>query len=276
MKKIQATKRPIDLEQYKLRSARESDYSTLIRESCLIYEGDQLMIAYIELDLDCTDIVSALNRIHYETGYRTGGLKSTSRIFGYSPRNTLRKDFCSATSLAQESPEDHQIICDYAVKVSQYYQQFNPDLYQSHDQTTSDHVVGEFRIKDAPFTSGIINKNNPLKYHFDTGNFADVWSGMLVFKHNIIGGYISVPEYDLGVELRHNSLFMFDGQGLLHGVTPMQKLSDDAFRYSIVYYSLRQMWNCLPITDELLRIRKLRTEREEKRLQKRTKQDIQR
>lgn len=274
MKSISVSKKLIDLDQFKMRSAKEADYSTLITESTLIYEGDKLMVAYVELDMDCRDVVKALQTIKYEKNTRTSGLVTTSRIFGFSPRNILRKDFCSATSLAKEQPGHHATIAAYAAKVGEYYEQLNPDLYNQHQHTTQQHVIGEYRIKQSPFTSGIINKNNPLKYHFDTGNFEDVWSGMLVFKQDIQGGYLSVPQYDVGFELKHNSLLMFDGQGLLHGVTPIKRMSRAAFRYSIVYYSLRQMWNCLPITDELLRIRKLRTEREEKRSQPRTKEEV--
>jgi hypothetical protein len=264
-KRIEGQRVGLDLEAYKMRSAVEGDYHTLIRENTLVYEGDTLMIAYIELDLDCTAIVNALNRIHYSKSYRTAGLPTTSRIFGFDPRKALRKDYCSSTALATEQPEEHAIVCDYAAKVSDYYQSLNPDLYGQHAATTEEHVHGDYRIKQSPFTSGIINKNNPLKYHFDTGNFADVWSAMLVFKHQVTGGYLSVPEYGLGFQLKHNSLFLFDGQGLLHGVTPIKRHSPDAFRYSIVYYSLRQMWNCQPLSEELLRIREKRVEREEKR-----------
>lgn len=276
MKTIQAKRIAIDLADYKMRSAKESDYQVLVSEDTLVYEGDRLMIGYIELDLDCSDIVNALLRIKYTKDYRTNGLPTTSRIFGFNPRAPLRKDFCSATTLAKESPNDHAIITNYAAKVAEYYRNLNPDLYGKHDQETKDHVVGDYRVKDSPFTSGIINKNNPLKYHFDSGNFRDVWSCMLVFKRDVEGGYLSVPEYGLGFELKHNSLFMFDGQGLLHGVTPIKKNSPRSFRYSIVYYSLREMWNCLPITDELLRIQQKRIEREEKRVSsnKRTKEDF--
>jgi 2-oxoglutarate-Fe(II)-dependent dioxygenase family protein len=276
MNKLEAQRIEIDLADYKMRSAQESDYHTLATESTLIYEGDTLMIAYVELDLDCTQIVETLQRIHYEKDFRTDGLPTTSRIFGFMPRNVLRKDFCSATKLAKDAPADHAVITDYAAKVADYYRDLNPALYEKHLEATDQHVVGDYRVKDSPFTSGIINKNNPLKYHFDTGNFRDVWSCMLVFKRDISGGYLSVPQYGLGFQLKHNSLFMFDGQSLLHGVTPIKKDSPRAFRYSIVYYSLREMWNCLPITDEVLRIQQIRTRREEQRLgdKKRSKEDF--
>lgn len=266
MKTLSAQKIDLDLEDYKMRSAQELDYHTLITEDTLVYEGDTLMIAYVELDLDCSPIVEALQRIKYEKDYRTAGLPTTSRTFGFSPRISFRRDYCTASKLAKDSPKDHAVITDYAAQVATYYRNLNPELYEKHLHDTDAHVIGDYRVKDSPFTSGIINKNNPLKYHFDRGNFKDVWSCMLVFKQDIGGGYLSVPQYGLGFELKHNSLFMFDGQGLLHGVTPIQRRTAQAFRYSIVYYSLRQMWNCLPITDELLRIQKKRIEREEKRV----------
>ena len=36
---------------------------------------------------------------------------------------------------------------------------------------------------------------------------------------------------------------------------------DDSYRYTIVYYSLEQMWKCETITDEIIRIRKKKKEK---------------
>lgn len=74
-----------------------------------------------------------------------------------------------------------------------------------------------------------------------------------------------MPEYGVGVSLPHNSVFMFDGQSVLHGVTPITKTSNQAVRYSIVYYSLQQIWNCLPLSEEVARIRNVKTQRERRR-----------
>lgn len=87
----------------------------------------------------------------------------------------------------------------------------------------------------------------------------------MVFKGDVTGGGLNVPEYDIHFTLADHSLLMFDGQGLLHGVTPFKLTKPGGYRYSIVYYSLRQMWNCLPPNAEVNRIRKLKTEREFKR-----------
>lgn len=75
-----------------------------------------------------------------------------------------------------------------------------------------------------------------------------------------------MPEYGIGLEIGNRSVTLFDGQAVLHGVTPITKLRDDATRFTVVYYSLRQMWKCEPLGAELARIRRKKTERERKRL----------
>ena len=58
---------------------------------------------------------------------------------------------------------------------------------------------------------------------------------------------------------------MFEGQNILHGVTPFEKLSSDSFRVTIVYYSLKEMWKCLEVDDEIVRARTSRMFSELKR-----------
>lgn len=267
MKIIEAKKKELNLKDWIKRSAKESDYSTLIEEPCVITENGKVKIIYDFLQEDTTDVQQALKRIKYTTGKRSRGLVSTSRIFGYRPRNEMRQDFCSSTSLASEHPKEHNVIASLALKLEPFYAKFNPEQYEQHKKESEEKIKKNWRIgSKSIYTSGIINKNNPLKYHFDTGNFVDVYSTMIVFKHDVEGGFLSVPEYDLGFKLPNNSIFLFDGQGLLHGVTPIKQLSKDAYRFSVVYYTLKRMWQCLEVTEELARIRQQKTVRERTRL----------
>jgi hypothetical protein len=257
----------IDPRKFVKRSAMEGDFSRLITKSSIVVDDDtnEILFVYKLLDFDTERILWALNNIRYDVSERTSGLKTTSRTFGYLPRNVLRRDFCTTTSMAQEHPKQHAIICQYGQQISALYSDFTPETYSRHKAVMRAKVLDEWAIKDSPFTSGIVNKNNPLKYHFDSGNFEGVYSLMLGFKKDIEGGYLSIPDYDVGAEIANNSVFMFDGQEILHGVTPIKRKSMNATRYTIVYYSMQQIWNCLPLTDELARIRKIKTEREEKR-----------
>lgn len=267
MRELLLTKQPVDLKQFVKRSALEEDYDLLIDDDVVAIDAEtkQIIFVHKKLDFDDSNIMWALGRIKYEENVRTAGLKTRSRIFGYNPRNVVRKDFCSATSLAVKQPGEHAAVCRYGVQIAELYSKFTPEVYAQHQEIMASKVLDEWQIKDTPFTSGIINKNNPLKYHFDSGNFKGVNSCMAVFKKDIRGGYLSMPEYRVGVILPHNSVFMFDGQSVLHGVTPITKTSLEAVRYSIVYYSLQQIWNCLPLTEEVARIRNVKTDRERRR-----------
>lgn len=268
MKTLLAKHKELDLKSFVKRTALESDYSTLIKEPTLIRDADndELKVIYDIVNLDTKEIVDALKVVKYHEGKRTRGLVSRSRIFGFRPRHPIRGNYCSSTSLAIEHPTEHQIVCNLAEKIEDYYSKWYPEGYQRHLKMSEEKVQAEWRMNGkSAFTSGIINKNNPLKYHWDTGNFNDAFSMMIVFKNDVQGGYLSVPEYDIGFELQNNAVIMFDGQSLLHGVTPIYFANENAHRFSVVYYSLKQMWKCLEVTEELAWARKTKTERERNR-----------
>lgn len=266
---LKRTKSPIVLADYKRRSAIEDDFNDLITEPTIIYDEteEKVKIVYLELVDNHRPLVAALKKIDYRRDSRTSGMLTESRTFGYLPRTTLRRDFCTTSLLAHEQPKAHEMVMSYAERVSTYYEQYEPELYSEH-QREVERILPDYKIDKTVFTSGIINKNNPLPYHHDAGNIRNVWSNMLVFKNRIEGGYLCVPEYDCAFELKDNSLLMFDGQNLLHGVTPIKKKHKDSHRFSIVFYSMQKMWNCLPPEQEIERIRKIRQEREFRRLEK--------
>lgn len=267
MNTIDITRREVDFAQYVRRSALESDYSTLITEDTLVTENGVPRILYAKLDPELTKYIrQACKNIRYDVSTRTSGLKTTSRIFGYNPRNEIRKNFCSTTSMANEHPAEHAVICEFGKHLTELYATYFPQIYAIHDAVVNERVRDGWRIEKTPFTSGIVNKNNPLKYHFDAGNIKDVLSNMVVFKRKVGGGYLSCPEFDLGFEVADNTVILFDGQNILHGVTPIKKYAADFYRYSVVYYTLQKMWSCLPIDEEIARARNVRVQREKKRV----------
>lgn len=267
MKIVQLHNKNLNYKDFIKRSAQETDYETLITEPTIGVENGEIKFIYdfIPDTFDTSDIVSSIKSIKYHEGKRARGLVSRSRIFGYRPRLELRADFCSSSSLAIESPKEHAIICNFAKEIEKMYFNNHPEGYNKHKEETNK-IKKEWRIGEGIFTSGIINKNNPLKYHFDTGNFTKVYSCMPVFKSEIRGGHLALPEYGLGVELKNRSIFMFDGQSIMHGVTPIKYNKEDSYRFSVVYYSLKRIWACLEIDEELARIRNKKTSRERSRV----------
>lgn len=240
-----------------------SDSRETISEPCIVYEEgvDKPLVLYTYAEVDTSAVLHAVRNIEYVKGKRARGLYSISRIFGYRPRLTMHHDYCSITSLAFDSQEKHEVICDFAKEIERVYRENIPDVYEKHKEMVSS-VLPEWRIKDTVYTSGIVNKNNQLKYHHDTGNFNEVYSAMLVLRSGTRGGNLLLPEYGVQFQLKNNAIFIFDGQSVLHGVTPIFYDYPEAYRYSLVYYSLKQIAKCLPLKEELERIREVKMKRE--------------
>jgi len=267
IKTIEIQRNSLEIKDFVKRRAATSDYKTLITEPCLITEKGVPRILYSKVDpSESKQVRSAVKAIKYSTATRTAGIKTTSAIFGYNPRNTIRKNYCSATAMAVNDQERHADICAFGETLAKLYSEYFPDVYKMHKGVVNSKMLPEWVIGETPFTSGIVNKNNPLKYHFDGGNIKDVLSNMVVFKHGVVGGFLSCPEFDIGFECADNTVILFDGQNILHGVTPIQKQIESAYRYSVVYYTLQQIWNCKPISEEIIFARQNRAKRERNRV----------
>lgn len=272
-KTVQITRKPIDQKEYIKRSARDTDYSNLITESTIITdENNRIAIVYLVIPEIPDFFTRVLTSIEYHKNRRIAGLTTEGAIFGYMPREQIRKDYCSSTALAVRDPSAHKAICNFGKFLTKLYKQHAPEVFQQHSKIMKDSVLEEWSIPETPFTSGIINKNNQLKYHKDAGNFNKVYSNMVCFKKGCKGGYLSIPEFDIGLDIANKSILLFDGQDIVHGVTPFRLATQypKSYRFTIVYYSLKQMWQCKPITEELDRIRTKKTEREIKRYKRLT------
>lgn len=271
MRKIILKKKTnFDPKEYVYRTAIESDYSRFINEDCTLIDEDtgKIIAVYFTMPKTPSKLLKALLTIKYETNRRLKGLITHSRIFGWRPREKIRNDYCSSASLAKKYPKEHAEIVNFAHVLTKYYKKFAPGIYDEHNTIATDNILEEWMIKGTPFSSGIVNKNNELHYHYDTGNFKNVYSNMVAFKSNIRGGFLSIPEYAIGLEIATNSVLLFDGQKLLHGVTPIKLLNANSYRYTVVYYTLKSMWNCEPLTKEVARYKKERTELEKRRFQR--------
>lgn len=249
----------IDLKKYRERSAVEADCSTLIdKDTTVLLDGKPLVVYIANVSDESEKLFDALTKIRYDKNTRTRGLVTSSRIFGYAPRNAIRNHPCRSTSLARDSPEENEILKQFASVAADLYNKTNAALAERHQRMTEENVLPNYRMDGSMFTSGIVNHNNPLKYHFDSGNYVGVWSAMFAFKRDVEGGHLACPELDLAFKCSNHSLTMFDGQSILHGVTPIKKLTKDAVRYTVVYYSLKSMWSCEQPKDEVERMRNKR------------------
>jgi len=261
---------PLDLnyKDYIKRPAHPKDYTNLIKGDAIVIDSstNEIVVVYMKLpEKEIKLLREVVKRVHYQKTRRTSGLSTDSRIFGYMPRETIRKDYCSSSALVRDQPKYHAIIANFGARLAQYYQQLAPEVYTEHKKIADEKILPEWRIKGSPFTSGIINKNTQLNYHFDTGNFRDVYSNMIAFKNQCEGGYLAFPMYDMALEIGDGTIAFFNGQKHLHGVTPFTK-GVGGYRFTLVYYTLQQMWKCDPVDEEVARIRDRKTNREKNRV----------
>lgn len=264
MIEFKLSRREINTKALIRRTVAESDTEHVISEPGIYCLDGKPLIIYGRFGARYDKMLWALKSIDYQSSTRTNGLKTHSRIFGFRPRIPLRSDFCSTTAMALTFPTQHSIVCEFGQMLGWIYRSFSPETFERHAELLKT-VRSEWIIPGTPFTSGIINQNNPLKYHFDTGNFKDVLSCMAVFRHECDGGFLSVPEFNSRFMLDDHTFFLFDGQEILHGVTPIKKWNSTSYRYSVVYYALRSIGDCQSCEEELKRIRVLKRTREQKR-----------
>lgn len=240
--------------------AFENDDPIIDEDTIIVDKNtEEVLLIYKDTDelLDTGRMIEALSKVKFSVNKRTNGLVTQSEIIGYRPRmvGLAGKKTCSKTAFGNKYKSIEDDLFAVAKSAEKLYGEFAPSRYQNHS-TLAENVREEYLMPETHFTSGIINKNNPLKYHLDTGNFKDVFSIMLGLKKDIKGGYLHIPELKVNLRISNGSLSMFDGQRFVHGVTPMLGTSDTSYRFTIVFYSLVQMWNCLETSLEVANAKK--------------------
>ena len=222
-------------------------YARLIDFDCLIKIPGHFRLLYKRLDIDLKELETACRTIKFTSGTRAAGLKTVSKPFGYKPRVAIRDNVCSMAQMAVDYPWQHKVFMDFGRVVSREFRNSMPIEYKIHTSlVNAKPILSDYMIEGTPFSSGIVNYNNSMNYHLDRGNVPMALSCMVVLKRDVSGGILSLPELEIGIETDHSTLLVFAGQQLLHGVTPIEKESESGFRFSMVYYCMDRMWQCLP------------------------------
>lgn len=260
----------------KRQKATKRDYKKLISENTIIslFDSDKLvermMYFILPNSIKTTAIRISCHQLDYAITERTNNLQTHSKVIGYTQRNGIRNNECSLAISSVETPKAHEIMMRLGKYVAKIYKQYLPMEYEDHIQKLKQKektILDEYIIPETPFTSGIVNKNTALTYHRDDGNIPNTMSCMLTLKNEVSGGYLVFPELEIAFECSNNSLLFMNGSKWIHGVSPFNLASKNGYRYTIVYYSLKGMWQCLPIDMELEHARKfeLRNKKNEKK-----------
>lgn len=204
--------------------------------------------------------------------YRSAGIRNLSRSFGFIARNqVLQRNACRVCSGAIEANASHTGLVTAAAPLADLEREMVPDRYDADMAMVSEAVLPEWRMAPtAPWTSGVVNFDSPLPYHYDRNNF-DCWSAMVTIRRGAAGGHLHCPGWGLSPDgpslvlpCADGDVVMFNGQRLLHGVTPLGLMqSATSYRISIVYYAVSRMRECLKFEDEVRAGRVSRSARED-------------
>lgn len=243
----------------------EQHADQLISEDCEIWVDGVKVLTYLK-HFPMEDLRAAVRAVdNISVSRRQSGVPSQSRVFGFSPRMPVQqRDYCASATLNREFPASKDVLFYYAQVFTHLLETHHPERL-AVSRAALEKVKPEWIIPGSVFTSGIINQDNPLQYHYDGGNFEGTWSAMAVFKEQTTGGHLALPEFGVKLACQDSSILIFDGQSELHGVTPIRKMSADAYRFSIVFYSLAQLCKCGTPSEELRRAQVQRTQVEMKR-----------
>jgi hypothetical protein len=199
------------------------------------------------------------------TTYRASGIRNESQVFGYVGRRALlKREGCRACSAADSAPDAHAVLVDAARELAAHFTILHPSQARADRALVESRVLPDWRMAGSWWTSGVLNRTSALGYHYDRNNFRGTWSAMICCRRGVRGGHLHLPGYDVVIPCADGDVVYFPGSLLMHGVTPFTRTTDDAYRFTAVYYSVSGMAHCGPADVELAAARTARTAREER------------
>lgn len=262
---IEVTKKDVDHKALVKTVPKRGHYSRLIRSNTQLVLDGRVVAIYLYIPaamLEDLRFVALNSEIIKST--RTGGLSTQSAVYGGLPRIAVRGAACRLTYNTLKHHGLHTKVAAFSHFLSGIYARYLPEEYERNNQLIQGNVEPDYILGDetTPFTTANFNINHAIRYHTDTGNFRGVYSNVLILKKGVVGGFLACPEFDLAFEQGDGALAIFDGQAILHGVTPIKKTHPAGYRCSTVFYALETMKHCYPFQQELEHVRSWRTNAE--------------
>lgn len=244
-----------------------SGKGTILEPDTLIEDADGEPIGFtIDMSnkINLAWLTARMHKIKWNNGkrQRMSGITNVSRTFGFSPPVPLRRRYGATLSTFDlENKQESKVLRHLANVCWDAIEELLPSVAQTHLQKMEG-VHKDWWYGGSPFTAGIINNSAALPYHIDRGNIDGTWAALICLRKHMDGGMLHVPELDAYFSLPHMSIAIFNNQKLWHGVTPFEGRNKFSERYSIVYYSKREMLDAAPLEQEAGRAAKRRTKHE--------------
>ena len=221
----------------------ESDCSDLVASDTIALEidrGDRGLFVYARTQDDLSVLREELLALEYIPTMVLGKL-TRSRHFGYQTGQSDRPDTCGEVPLNNQRLRD--ALGDAAILAAEVYAKHFPEQYEQHCKE-AEAIKPQWKFPYTPFTNGIINRDNALRYHRDQGNYDGALTCTINLREGAEGGFLALPALNTAIDCADSTVTVFDGARLCHGVTPIQLQHSGAYRLSVLFYTLKSLWRC--------------------------------
>jgi hypothetical protein len=172
-------------------------------------------------------------------------VKQYSTILGSCPpKPHMKRPYPAISSVHQVKTAQIFIKAMYMLckEAEKTILEITPEIYKQQKKIITEKVPPKFRFGEL-FTSSISNFNIPAPFHRDAGNLEGCVNVIIAKKENAKGGNTTVPDYNLTVDSRDNSMLVYPAWKNVHGVTPIRPIAKDGYRNSLVFYPLKAFNN---------------------------------
>lgn len=237
-----------------------------VKESCYLYEGDELVGAYIsDVKKDYPKLASVMSIANAEflsdrvpktlleradvmakvqagmtraEAKKAGTVQYSTIIGSIPPKPLMRRAYPNRSSVhAVKSAKTFiKAMLMSAKEMSLVMGELMPEHLKGQLEAVSG-VDDKWKFGDL-FTSSISNFNISAPFHRDTANIKQTLNAIYTHRHNSNGGCLYVPDYDACFEMPTDSLLLYPAWRNVHAVTPIEPTHEGGYRNSLVFYAL--------------------------------------
>ena len=237
-----------------------------IKDSCFLYDGDELVGVYIsdvkkmhpklakvmavanaeflsdnvpKTLLERADVMAKVKAGMSRAEAKKAGTVQYSTIIGSIPPKPLMKRAYpnrSSVHAVKSAQTFIKAMLIAAKEMSVVMGQLLPEHLKTQLEAVSG--VDDKWMFGELFTSSISNFNIAAPFHRDTANIKHTLNAIYTHRHNSDGGSLYVPDYDACFEMPTDSLLLYPAWRNVHAVTPIIPTHDGGYRNSLVFYAL--------------------------------------
>lgn len=182
---------------------------------------------------------------------------TASAIIGYFDRQGGRHPMCRTTRFTSNEVSKWKSTLPMVKHVNNLFKKTLPERYAAQAAVVAK-TKPAWVISQTVFTTLTVNNNAVAAVHCDKGDYKKGFGVIsCVRRGEYSGACLCFPQYGCAVDLQDGDVLFFNAHEW-HGMTPMEKHSEDAERITCVYYFREKMVDCGSPEEELRNAKNVR------------------